>query len=207
MLWSGDLPLQTKDKLRVLAEKKRTAALKRMTADQAGCWALSHLLGTGLISSANSAIAAYWPLRTEIDPRGVMLHIHEQGGKVALPVMQGPDQPLIFRAWMPDMRLEAADHGVMVPRATSPSVIPSLLLVPLLAFDREGYRLGYGGGYYDRTIKSLRMQAKKEGRLMLAVGFAFSDQEVDHIPHEAHDEKLDYVATEKEVRRFRLDDF
>jgi 5-formyltetrahydrofolate cyclo-ligase len=110
---------------------------------------------------------------------------------MALPVVVDRDRHLDFRAWVPGDRLEPGDHGTWHPAATAPLVVPQVVLVPLLAFDRRGFRLGYGGGYYDRTLESLRRSA-----YLTTIGVGFSAQEVAAVPHDALDQRLDWLATE-----------
>ena len=111
-----------------------------------------------------------------------------------MPIVAAKAQPLIFRRWLPGEPLEIGVMKISVPLSSAPVVEPDVLLVPLLAFDKAGYRLGYGGGFYDATLARLR--AKKE---IIAIGVAFAGQEVAEVPHEAHDMKLDYVMTEKAI--------
>jgi 5-formyltetrahydrofolate cyclo-ligase len=104
--------------------------------------------------------------------------------------MQGKTRPLQFRRWSPGDPLRTVQWGIREPAEAAPVVEPDVLLVPLLAFDRGGHRLGYGGGYYDRTLRALRSR-----RPVTAVGLAFAEQEVDAVPHLDYDERLDWVLT------------
>ncbi len=145
-------------------------------------------------------VSAYWPIGSEIDPRPLMIHLHEDGHPIALPVTPGRGNPLVFRAWRPDDTLEAAGFGTRVPLASQPELTPRVLIVPLLAFDRAGYRLGYGGGYFDRTLARLR-----ESGAVLAVGVAYAAQEVAEVPRDGSDQPLDWIVTETESIRVRAD--
>lgn len=122
-----------------------------------------------------------WPL---------LRRLHRDGFALALPVMQGKGKPLIFRAWTPGDAMDTAVWGIAEPKADKPALEPDILLVPLLAFDLAGARLGYGGGFYDRTIQGLR--ARKP---VVTVGIAFAEQQVDAVPHFDYDERLDWVLT------------
>lgn len=122
-----------------------------------------------------------WPLLRRLDAEGVPL---------ALPVIVGKAKPLLFRAWRPGDATEAGVWGIAQPKADKPMVEPDILLVPLLAFDAAGWRLGYGGGFFDRTLRALR--ARKP---IVAVGVGFAEQRVDTVPHLDYDERLDWVLT------------
>ncbi|WP_142848777.1 5-formyltetrahydrofolate cyclo-ligase [Telmatospirillum sp. J64-1] len=141
------------------------------------------------------SVAAYWPMGDEIDPRPLMEWLHGRGCVVALPVVEARGQPLEFRLWRPGDLLEAGNHGTQHPSGAMPSVTPSLLLVPLLAFDRQGWRLGYGGGYYDRTIAALRDRDVP----LRTVGIAYAAQEVEAVPVDGYDQRLDAVVTDETV--------
>ncbi|TRD23602.1 5-formyltetrahydrofolate cyclo-ligase [Palleronia caenipelagi] len=138
------------------------------------------------LDGAGGPVAVYWPIRTEIDPRPVLKDLSTQ---TCLPVVPGPDQPLRFRTWSDGDAIEPASFGVPVP-ATGDWLRPRTLIVPLLAFDRRGYRLGYGGGFYDRTIAELSGLHP-----LRCIGFAYDAQEVEAVPVEATDLPLDLIVT------------
>lgn len=138
------------------------------------------------------AISAFWPLDDEFDPRPLFMELQRRGHPVGLPVVVRKGQPLLFRRWLPDIELVRGPFRVMIPPPGSPEIVPDLLLVPLLAFDRDGYRLGYGGGFYDRTLAGLRA-----GHAVTAIGVAFAGQEVDRVPRGAADQRLDWIITEE----------
>jgi 5-formyltetrahydrofolate cyclo-ligase len=138
-------------------------------------------------------ISAYWPMRNEIDPRPLLNHLHGQGKPLALPRMFSPTAPPLFHLWKPGDALAEDACGIMAPTLSAPILEPLLLLVPLLAFDRTGGRLGYGGGHYDRLIASLRPRGVR------AVGLAYAAQEVAATPAGPHDQKLDAVLTDQGV--------
>lgn len=143
------------------------------------------------------AVSGYWAIGDEIDARESLRALAELGIVVALPVMGGGEGPLTFRRWVPGARLKHRMWGIQEPLADAPVVRPEVLLVPLLAFDARGGRLGYGGGYYDRTIAGLRADG---GPPILACGLAFADQEVGEVPCEPYDMRLDAVITENGLR-------
>jgi 5-formyltetrahydrofolate cyclo-ligase len=133
------------------------------------------------------------PMRTEIDPLPAMA-AHQ--GVVGVPVIMAKATPLRFREWGPGTAMEAGAFGALIP-SEGAWVEPQVLIVPLLAFDARGYRLGYGGGFYDRTLQGLR--ARHE---VLAIGFAFAAQEVAEVPIDVFDQRLDAVVTEQGLRVF-----
>jgi 5-formyltetrahydrofolate cyclo-ligase len=184
--------------------RKRMRAL-RLVADQkegpnAAIALIRHVLpaceeiGVG----AGTIVAGYWPIITEIDVRPLLARLDDRGIVCALPVLVGRNQPLIFRRWRPTDPVEAGDHGTAQPFATAPEVTPDVVLAPLLAVDRDGYRLGQGGGYYDRTLARLRRQGR-----VVAVGVGYHVQRVDILPRAADDETMDWILTEQAIERVR----
>lgn len=188
---------------RSLAEEKkalRAASLARRSAAHslaAGEAAAAHFLAAVPLPP-NAVVSAYWPMGEELDPRPLMEALHAAGHGICLPVVVRRAAPLVFRAWTPETVLSPNVFGVSAPPPEAPVVRPDALLVPLLAFDADGWRLGYGGGYYDRTLRELRA-----GGGALAVGFGYAAQEVEALPREPFDEPLDWIVTECEARAFR----
>jgi 5-formyltetrahydrofolate cyclo-ligase len=133
----------------------------------------------------------------EADPSILMAHLAAGGVKLAVPRVVGRNAALVFHDYDAGTDLRPGTFGVPEPDPASPRALPALLLVPLLAFDRTGRRLGYGGGYYDRTLKDLRAKGP-----LTAVGVAYAGQEVENLPHDDHDECLDMVLTEAGLSRF-----
>lgn len=141
-------------------------------------------------------VSGYYPMEGEIWPLPLMAALRSKGHSLALPVMQGKGDPLLFRAWTPGDPLIPGVWGIRQPAPDRAVVLPDIVLVPLLAFDARGYRLGYGGGYYDRTLRSLRAV-----KPILAVGLALDELEVDAVPHLDYDERLDWVLTPSGARQ------
>jgi 5-formyltetrahydrofolate cyclo-ligase len=141
-------------------------------------------------------VSAYWPMGDELDPRPLIHHAQAVGHAVGLPVVVGKAQPLIFRDWTPETRFVPGGFKTEVPEPSAPAVVPSILMVPLLAFDLAGYRLGYGGGFYDRTLTKLRAAGR-----ITAIGFAYEGQLVDAVPRAEYDQPLDAILTERSFRR------
>jgi 5-formyltetrahydrofolate cyclo-ligase len=147
-------------------------------------------LAAALAPHAGKVLSGYMPMRTEADPLPAMA---AHRGPIGVPVIAGPGLPLRFRAWTPGCALVAGDFGALIP-AGGAWLEPEVLIVPLLAWDKRGYRLGYGGGFYDRTLQTLRAKGPR-----LAIGFAFAAQEVAEVPREATDQRLDLIVTEAGV--------
>ena len=139
--------------------------------------------------SVGATVAGFWPIDREIDTRPLLRALHERGHPVVLPATGRRDEALTFRLWAPDSELVRERFGTMSPRGEERR--PDFLLVPLLAFDRAGRRLGYGGGYYDRTLVTLPGAFK--------LGCAYAAQEVPRVPAGPRDVRLDAVATEEGV--------
>jgi 5-formyltetrahydrofolate cyclo-ligase len=143
-------------------------------------------------------VSGFMPLNSEINPLPLMRKFAAAGATLALPVVAGKGLPLVMRRWAFGAPLASGVWGIREPPPDAPAVDPDILIVPLLAFDRHGHRLGYGAGYYDRTIAALR--AKKP---IVAVGIGYAAQEVERVPITPRDERLDLVLTERETIEVR----
>lgn len=166
--------------------------LAREAAPDAGQLVRDHLLASRYLTGVQ-VVTAYRPIRTEIDPNPLMEALHAAGHRLAVPVITGEGQPLTFHEWWPGVAMQAGPFGAEIPVDT-PAVTPDLILAPLLSFDRRGYRLGYGGGFYDRTLEGLRAQGR-----VTAMGLAFAAQEVEEVPIEETDQRLDAILTEQGI--------
>ena len=177
--------------IKALAREAAFAA--RKLAFAAGQGQAAELLADYLAGQAGRVLSGYMPMRTEIDPLPAMA---AHRGTVGVPVIIGKGQALRFREWTPGARMVEGAFKALIPEEGL-WVDPQVLIVPLLAFDARGYRLGYGGGFYDRTLEGLRAKGP-----VLAVGFAFAAQEVAEVPIDATDQRLDAVVTEAGVTLF-----
>ncbi len=139
-------------------------------------------------------VSGFMPMKSEINPLALMKKLADAGARLALPVTPRRGQPLVMRSWAWGEPLASGVWGIREPRPEAPQVDPDILLVPLLAFDRAGYRLGYGGGYYDLTLAQLRSR-----KAVTAVGLAYAVQEIAQVPTTPRDAVLDLVLTEREV--------
>ena len=142
-------------------------------------------------SSDAPVIAAYLPIRSELSPLPLIAALVDQGFVTAMPVTPEPGNPLLFRAWAPGAPLAEGPYNTEQPPADAAEMIPSVILAPMLAFDKSCWRLGYGGGFYDRTLSGLRAA----GRRVVALGIAYDGQLVDKVPTGPYDMRLDGVLT------------
>lgn len=148
----------------------------------------------GRLVAPGGVISAYWPIRSEISTRPLLERLAREGYRTALPVMTAAARPLHFRLWSPGDELAKGPLGLFEPLASAAGVEPDLMFLPLACFDAQGHRIGYGGGNFDATLAAQRAR-----RGIVAIGLAYADQEVDMIPHEAHDQRLDFVITEQRL--------
>ena len=189
-----------------IADAKRAARARARQRRRAAREAAGPLAGEAAARNFMAAIepppgcvvSAYWPLDDEFDPRPLLEALHARGHVCGLPVVVGQGRPLVFRAWAPGQRLAPAVLGILAPTGDAPEVTPEVVLTPLLAFDGRGFRLGQGGGYYDRTLAALRIGATP----VLAVGMGFAAQRLARVPSDEFDQRLDWMVTEREAKEF-----
>ncbi|WP_119419872.1 5-formyltetrahydrofolate cyclo-ligase [Desertibaculum subflavum] len=179
----------TKRALRASLRVRRKAAA---AADPAAAERLAQIFLSHLSLAAGAVVAGYSAVPPELDPAPLMTALAAGGHPLALPCTGPLGTVLVFRSWQPGDPLVKGALGIEEPRPEAPSVLPSVALVPLLGFDRRGHRLGQGGGYYDRTLAA---------GTMLAIGLAYAAQEVEVLPVEPWDRRLDWIVTEREAIR------
>jgi len=176
LAWRGDL-----------SEEERRIAARGLVE----MWQLERPVQTPTV------VSGFWPMAEELDIRPLMIELHNQGCQLCLPVVVAKKQPLAFRAWRPGDPLEQGVFGTLHPSPRREVLEPDALIVPLLAVDEEGWRLGYGGGFYDRTLEGLR--SKKN---ITAIGVGFNAQLVPEVPHGPSDQRLDWLLTDKRACAF-----
>jgi 5-formyltetrahydrofolate cyclo-ligase len=147
-------------------------------------------------TTAGAVLAIYWPHRNEYDARAVASRLRTTGVRIALPVVAAPATPLLFRAWEIDSVMATGPQGIPQPQA-GPALLPDVLLAPAVGYDLQGYRLGYGGGYFDRTLAALAAQ----GRPPLTIATAYEMGKLDTLHPQPHDVPMDYVLTEAGLYR------
>lgn len=170
----------------------RDAAFARRKAAHALGQGTAGYLSEVLAGYRGVPVSGYMAMRTEIDPTAAMEEASAHG-PVGVPVIIGKGQPLRFRLWEPGCAMIAGEFGAQIPE-TGDWMEPEIVIVPLVAFDRRGGRLGYGGGFYDRTLEQLRSR-----RSTLAIGFAYAAQEAESLPLEPTDQPLDLIVTEQGI--------
>lgn len=180
-----------KARLRESLRAERLLA-SRGGADEASK-ALCHHLKALLESQGEENVAGYWAVGSEIDLTPLLGELDLKGCFISLPVVVEKGSPLIFRRWHSGDALTQGPFKTFQPKSTCEEVIPNVILVPLLAFDKERFRLGQGGGFYDRTLQKLRNT--KSG--VVSIGVAFAAQQVNSVPCDKFDERLDFIVTEK----------
>lgn len=183
------------DLTEIKAAARKAAFARRKEAFDAGYPAQSAYLSEVLAGYRGVPLAGYMPIRTEINPIPAMAEAAAHG-PVGVPVIQAAGQPLKFSRWEPEGELKDGPFGAKVP-VVDDYFEPEILIVPLVGFDAKGGRLGYGGGFYDRTLELLRNK-----RATLAIGFAFDAQEAEKLPLEPTDQPLDLMVTETGIREF-----
>jgi len=182
-----------KAQLRREASRARAAMLPQRRAE-ASAAAAAHFFSE-IELRPTDMVAAFWPIRDEIDIRPILSRLMDGGQPVCLPIVVGEGLPLELRLWAPGAPLYPSGFGTLAPDELAPRATPDVILMPLLGFDRTGTRLGYGGGYYDRTLMRLGSRPR-------LIGLAFECQGFERIPRAPHDVPLDAIVTEAGVVQF-----
>jgi 5-formyltetrahydrofolate cyclo-ligase len=187
---------KAKNALREYAGARRRLA-HRQCGPGAGVRAADHFLANVPVAPG-AVISGYWPIREEFDVMPLLRRLDAAGYCLALPYVDKKRHVLIFRDWRPGTAMIEGPFRIPEPTEAAAEITPTLLLVPLLAYDADGFRLGYGGGYYDKALAALRAA----GGPVLAVGMAFAEQMVERVPHGDWDERLEWIVTERGAMPF-----
>ena len=175
--------------------KQLIAAREAIPLDVHQHWsqAISALLMQGFPQLQEMTIGIYWPFRGEYDPRLIARHFRQKGATLALPEVIGKEKPLCFREWLPDAPMKIGAHDIPVP-SEARDVRVDAVIIPMVGFDQQGYRLGYGSGYFDRTLATYHPQP-------LTIGVAFEIQRLENLYPQPHDIAMHYVVTEAGIFR------
>ena len=145
------------------------------------------------------SVGIYYPIQSEISPLKLIEICNELDLTITLPIISNRSCHLIFKKWDGSEDLKKSYYGISEPLSNNKLIIPEIIFVPLLAYDKDLNRLGYGKGYYDKTIQNLREKKLKKNNSFLAIGLAYDEQEVETVPTESHDQKMDLIITEKKI--------
>ncbi len=184
---------EAKAALRLKARAIRASILNSLRSDAAKIVADHFFRAVPL--KPGEIVAGYWRIKDEMDCQPILVRLMDGLQPVCLPVVLGDEEPLELRLWEQGAPLYEAGFGTLAPSELAPKVEPDIILMPLLAFDKRGTRLGYGGGYYDRTLERLTRRPR-------LIGIAFAAQELDNVPRDSHDIPLDTIITEQGARHF-----
>ncbi len=190
---------RAKSALREYASARRRLA-HRQSGPGAGVRATDHFLANVPVAPGE-IVSGYWPVREEFDVMPLLRRLSGAGYCCALPYVDKKRHALVFREWRPGTTMLEGLFRIPEPTEAAAVLMPTLLLVPLLAYDAEGFRLGYGGGYYDKALAELRAA----GGRVLAIGMAFAEQMVERVPHGEMDERMDWIVTEQGAMPFGIE--
>ena len=188
-----------KNNLRTFGKKKRSAITLDIESKASLSIQIKYCLDKIFFLNHNIKTASiYYPINNEITPFGFTKYFKERKIVMSMPVVDIKKKSMLFRKWSPKDDLAIGPLGNLEPTQDKEIILPQIMIVPMLMFDREFIRLGYGGGYYDKSIIKLKKHFQKENFFFITVGLAYSAQEFNKLPREKHDMNLDYIVTEKE---------
>jgi 5-formyltetrahydrofolate cyclo-ligase len=144
-------------------------------------------------------VGLYYPISNEISPLVFIKYFKDNNITTALPVLDSNSHSMVFKQWFKKEKLQKSHIGTYEPLRTNKTILPQIIVVPMLMFDRKLNRLGYGAGYYDKSISTLKRYFDKKQKNFITIGLAYSEQETKTIPYESHDQRLDFIVTEKEI--------
>ena len=144
-------------------------------------------------------VGLYYPISNEISPLVFIKYFKDNNITTSLPVVDRNSNSMVFKKWFKKEKLQKSHIGTYEPLRTNKTILPQIIVVPMLMFDRKLNRLGYGAGYYDKSISTLKRYFDKKQKNFITIGLAYSEQETKTIPYESHDQRLDFIVTEKEI--------
>ena len=151
------------------------------------------------IENTIKEVGLYYPISNEISPLVFIKYFKDNNITTSLPVVDSNSNSMVFKKWFKKEKLQKSHIGTYEPLRTNKTIFPQIIVVPMLMFDRKLNRLGYGAGYYDKLISTLKRYFDKKQKNFITIGLAYSEQETKSIPYESHDQKLDFIVTEKEI--------
>ncbi len=184
------------ERIRLRAERMELSVASRKAAGEALTGHLRQVIKNRFDGAPGTVLSAYWPIKGEPDLRALMGELHAAGAAIALPLVETRFAPLIFRRWTPETRMVRGDWNIPVPPSDSPVMTPAIALAPLVGWTQDGFRLGYGGGYFDRTLAALKPKP-------FVIGIGFEAGRLTTIYPQPHDIRLDMILTEAGVRAQR----
>ncbi|MCC0026782.1 MAG: 5-formyltetrahydrofolate cyclo-ligase [Brucellaceae bacterium] len=180
------------ERTRLRAQRMTLSVAERKSAGETLAAHLRTYLRKRFGDMRGQVFSAYWPIKGEPDLRPLMNELHKAGVTVALPVVEVKQAPLVFRRWTPETKMVRGDWGIPVPPPDAPEVISSITLAPVVGWTGDGYRLGYGGGYFDRTLAALTPRP-------FTIGIGYAAARLDTIFPQPHDISLDVIVTEESI--------
>ena len=189
-----------KNNLRILAKRKRK--LISLDAENKNTFLKNINFCLDEVFSIENTIkevGLYYPVFNEISPLLFIEYFKDNDITTALPVVDSNSSSMVFKKWFKKEKLQKSHIGTYEPLRTNKTILPQIIVVPMLMFDRKLNRLGYGAGYYDKLISTLKRYFDKKQKNFITIGLAYSEQETKTIPYESHDQRLDFIVTEKEI--------
>lgn len=189
-----------KNNLRIIAKRKRKLISLNSEDKNTFLKNINYCLDRVFsIENTVKEVGLYYPIFNEISPLVFIKYFKDNNITTALPVVDSNSNSMVFKKWFKKEKLQKSHIGSYEPLRTKKTIFPQVIVVPMLMFDRKLNRLGYGAGYYDKLISTLKRYFDKKQKNFITIGLAYSEQETKSIPYESHDQKLDFIVTEKEI--------
>ena len=189
-----------KNNLRIIAKRKRKLISLNSEDKNTFLKNINYCLDRVFsIENTVKEVGLYYPIFNEISPLVFIKYFKDNNITTALPVVDSNSHSMVFKQWFKKEKLQKSHIGTYEPLLTNKTIFPQIIVVPMLTFDRKLNRLGYGAGYYDKSISTLKRYFDKKQKNFITIGLAYSEQETKTIPYESHDQRLDFIVTEKEI--------